>query len=451
MPGSILFVSTLPAQGREQRFGLAVGAVSLLGLAITAPFARVQLPAAPLFIGLYQSTLAVCDLITMVLLLGQFTMLHLRGLLVLANGYLFTASIAILHGLTFPGLFATDGLLGAGPQTTAWLYMAWHAGFPLAVIFYSLSSPSNRMPVPPRRAMLWAALATLLMVALLAVLTTRFHSVLPAVMTGNRYTNSYLAVVATVWALSAGAFVVLWRKKPRTVLDVWLLVVLFAWNVDIALSAAINGGRFDLGFYAGRIYGLVASSLVLVVLLLETTALYAVLALTNARLRDLANRDGLTGMFNRRYFDERLDTEMMRARRERHALSLLLIDVDHFKQYNDRYGHLQGDECLRTVAASIEAAVRRPADFAARYGGEEFAVLLPNTGRAGAVEVAELIREQLRLAAVPHQGSAASCVTVSIGVGTIKVGEEASGEQLIAVSDQALYRAKDTGRNAVVA
>ena len=131
-------------------------------------------------------------------------------------------------------------------------------------------------------------------------------------------------------------------------------------------------------------------------------------------------------------------------------MSLQLIDIDYFKQYNDHYGHVKGDACLRLVGASIERVVRRPADVAARFGGEEFAVLLPNTPSAGALDVAAAIRVELANAAIAHATHPAQRVTISIGVATVASQEALTPEDLIDLADAALYRAKHAGRDAVM-
>ena len=229
---------------------------------------------------MYQSALVINDLVTAVLLFGQFSILRSRAVLVLASGYFFTAVMAFAHALTFPGLFASSGLLGAGPQTTAWLYMFWHGGFPLFVIVYSLvkSLPASDHAVPAYRAVLTSIGAVAVAAGTLVLLATAAHGALPPIMVGNRYTAAMATVVSTVWGLSLVALAVLWRRRPHSVLDVWLMVVMSAWLFDIALSAVLNAGRFDLGFYAGRLYGLLAATFVLVVLLLENGKLYARLA-----------------------------------------------------------------------------------------------------------------------------------------------------------------------------
>src|SRR5262249_30233196 len=161
--------------------------------------------------------------------------------------------MAIVHLLTFPGLFAPTGLLGAGPQTTAWLYMFWHGGFPLLVIAYALCGNERQD---------WRPAAIPVGVGAVAVAACGFafiatvgHDVLPPIMREHRYTPAMIVVVSSVWALSVLALIALWRRRSGSVIDLWLIVVMCAWIFDIALSAVFNAGRYDLGFYAGRIYG----------------------------------------------------------------------------------------------------------------------------------------------------------------------------------------------------
>lgn len=166
----------------------------------------------------------------------------------------------------------------------------------------------------------------------------------------------------------------------------------------------------------------------------------------NHRLQALTMQDGLTGIRNRRYFDDKLTQEWQRAIRSRDSLALLLIDIDFFKSFNDKYGHLVGDECLKRVAQAIDNAITRPSDAVARYGGEEFAVILPETGVEGALHVAENIRlavERVRI----EVGEARVQVSVSIGVAILVPDEGRASQDLILVADQALYDAKSAGRN----
>jgi diguanylate cyclase (GGDEF)-like protein/PAS domain S-box-containing protein len=175
-----------------------------------------------------------------------------------------------------------------------------------------------------------------------------------------------------------------------------------------------------------------------------------VLQESNAQLLVLNSQDALTGLANRRRFDHVLLQESARLARVGMPLALLMIDVDHFKTYNDRYGHPAGDECLRKVARLLQRHAKRPGDLVARYGGEEFAILLANTDHAGAGVLAEEVRAALVEMALPHQGNPAGIVTVSIGLHSVlAVDDPQAGTRLVERADQALYAAKAAGRNAV--
>jgi diguanylate cyclase (GGDEF)-like protein len=175
------------------------------------------------------------------------------------------------------------------------------------------------------------------------------------------------------------------------------------------------------------------------------------LATANRELEKLSRQDGLTGIANRRYFDSYLLTEVRRATREKAPVSLILSDVDHFKAFNDCYGHQVGDDCLRRVAAALSSAGRRPADLAARYGGEEFAIVLPGTVLEGAVDVAQAVSRVIGSLAIPHARSAVDKnVTLSQGIVSLIPEKETASEDLIQHADQALYQAKQQGRNRYV-
>lgn len=171
----------------------------------------------------------------------------------------------------------------------------------------------------------------------------------------------------------------------------------------------------------------------------------------NRKLAMMSYVDAMTDVANRRSFDEELAMEWRRTRRTRSPLSLMMVDIDGFKAYNDTLGHLAGDHCLRTVAEVIAECVRRAADMVARYGGEEFAVLLPETDSPGAAVLAERVRAAIENRGIPHPGMVQGRLTVSIGVATVlpsgKAGTEAS--VLVKAADAALYDAKRAGRNRV--
>jgi diguanylate cyclase (GGDEF)-like protein len=171
---------------------------------------------------------------------------------------------------------------------------------------------------------------------------------------------------------------------------------------------------------------------------------------SNDELMRIACKDPLTGLANRRHFDELLSTEWLRAVRDQAPLSFVMLDLDYFHALNERYGHLGGDRCLKRVARAMARCLRRPSDILARYGGEEFAALLPSTDVIGACSVAERLRARVEQLQIPHKGSrCSSIVTLSAGVATITPTPGGSRDLLVAAADVALFRAKRKGRNRI--
>lgn len=458
-------LSTEPAGPREHRYAVGIVLLSSLVFVLALPFAHTPLPKLAAFVPIYVTALVICDLITAVLLFSQFRALQSADLAVLACGYLFTTTATAAYALIFPGLFAPTGLLGAGPQTSSALYMLWHGGFPLAILAYARIK-IRRQPSPifnrrrRNKVLALIALMVTLMLLLIAGFTafaTAGHEYLPLFMQGDRTTAIGRYFLISIWLLNLMALVTLWISKPHVVLDVWVLVVMFVWLFDLALAAILNTGRYDLGWYVGRIYGLLAAGFLLIVLLSENARHYARLVrlstelhAANAQLWRLSMQDGLTGLANRRAFDKHLADQLAISIRHRRPMAVVLIDVDHFKRYNDYYGHFAGDQCLRQLATALQSCCKRPADMAARYGGEEFTLVLPDTDAAGATHIAEGARASVSALCMPHaDSSTASHVSVSLGLIVLDPQHPMTPDQLIRAADEALYRAKKTGRNQV--
>jgi len=172
------------------------------------------------------------------------------------------------------------------------------------------------------------------------------------------------------------------------------------------------------------------------------------LAEINQELERLSVTDSLTGLANRRFFNEYLHREWLREQREKQPFSVIMIDIDHFKKYNDHYGHLEGDVCLQKVSWALQGALCRGGDLLARYGGEEFIAILPHTNGKGAAELAAAFHARVRELAIPHVTSPISAnVTISVGIASIIPNQGISPTQVIALADEALYQAKQSGRN----
>lgn len=237
--------------------------------------------------------------------------------------------------------------------------------------------------------------------------------------------------------LDAYPLVVAVAREKNEVLAPWRARAVSDISADLSLAAVIA----LFGLVVARQTGITAAARH------AAEGAKAELEAANRQLEILATHDVLTGIANRRHFDEMIEAECRRAQRESKSLSLIMIDIDFFKRYNDRYGHLAGDECLRTIASTIGHAIRRAGDTLARYGGEEFAVLLPNTSLAGAVFVAEQIRAAVRALGITHADHPNRTVSVSLGVATLSPDQ--SPDDLIAAADRMLYAAKENGRDTV--
>jgi signal transduction histidine kinase len=295
-----LSVSTVPATPAQRRVALAFS----LGIACAAVFigyvGLIPMPRSDGFIPAVQAIIAAIDFITAVLLFGQYATERSRALLVLGAGYLFTCMIVVAHTLTFPGAFTPEGLLGAGRQTSAWLYVVWHLALPAAALAYARLKTSPTSPVGIDAAPALAIRRTVLLVVPAAVMFTWVAIVagdaLPTlVLTARTFASTASVVTALPFVASVIAFVVLWRRRT-SVLDEWLLVALVASMAETALVVFVGASRYTFAFYASRPLAVVAACAVLVALLSEMASLYvrlstAVKALQRERANKLMNLD----------------------------------------------------------------------------------------------------------------------------------------------------------------
>ncbi|TDQ97614.1 sensor domain-containing diguanylate cyclase [Paraburkholderia silvatlantica] len=454
-----------PATRRQALFASVCAFAILLTFALAAPRARDALPGIAPFMPMCALTVFTTSSIAAFLLGARFAATRVAMLAALGGAYAFTAITVALQLLMLPGVFARTGLFGALPNSAAWMWVFWHAGFPALVIVAELVR--KRLPAPPfARERLdargWLLIAgPAAVAALLGVLVTHVDLASPfrdvanaapaaAPSPASAIANNLAGLVICALNLIAIALVLL-KGRLRLVLDLWIVVALLASLVDAALNT-LSIERFTVGWYVARVFSMFAPGVLVCVLVWEVTALYRQLADEHATLIRASARDALTRVYNRSYFDEQFREAFERAVRSGRPLSLVMFDVDHFKHYNDAFGHLHGDACLGAVAgalaATLASALPTPGGFVARYGGEEFALVLPDTGADEAAALAERARAAVEQLGIPAP-AAGGLVTVSAGCATRDAIVASSPNALIEAADAALYAAKHAGRNRV--
>jgi diguanylate cyclase (GGDEF)-like protein len=423
-------------------------------LVATIPYAEVPLPVVAPFLPIFAAVVALTEGLTSCLLMVQFMTTRRLYLAPLAGAYIYVAVMVCIQLLVFPGVFSPTGLLGGNTQSAVWLWVFWHGGFPLLVCVAMLLRDWGRVAAINRDASarqgIGLFLGAIALALLLAYLAIRVDTLPPLIQGNNFKTLSGSVDGWAVWGVNLAAVVlVVWpQKRSQEILRLFLFVAVLASLADVSLTL-LSSARYSTGWYVSRMLSIASSMSLLLALILQLSRLYRALSVSHASLLRTAARDGLTGVYNRRSFDDAAQAEWLRAQRNGEALSVVLLDVDHFKRYNDHFGHVQGDTCLRSVAQALAHTVKRPADMVARYGGEEFVMLLPGTQGDATLRIAEKARLAVAALHVPAS-MPGQYVSLSGGCAT---WHAASGyqslDELVHAADQALYEAKAQGRNQV--
>ncbi len=451
MPNRIL--RDLAPEGSRLLAGIAALLIALITASLL-PVAEQPLGEVKPFLPMFSTTVVITECLTTYMLYAHFRSSRRAFLAALSGASLFVAIMATVQLLVFPGVFADAGLLGAGPQSAVWVWTFWHGGYPafvlLALLLLTPRVARLRATVQSglAHALLLLAAGVAIVLALLAVMD---DGVLPPLIDGVVYTGLLQSPAAPiVLALNVGAlFACIAITRVRDLLSAWLAVVLLASLADAMLTLAA-GARYSAGWYVARCLSMVSSSALLGLLIWQTTNLYRQLVRAHEVLTERSVRDALTGAHNRGHFIDQFPRDLRHAARDRLPLAVLMVDIDHFKAYNDMYGHQKGDDCLRAIAHAMQRVLRRPGDYLARYGGEEFVAVLPDTDTAGAMYVAEAIRSAVAALAIPGALAADRHVTISLGVATFKPDfDNFDADVMVRRADDALYRAKRDGRDRV--
>jgi diguanylate cyclase (GGDEF)-like protein len=436
------------ATKRDQMLAIAFIGFFVVVTVGVSRFGRIQFPAVVPFIPICATLWGAADLLTAFLLLTQFSVNGVRAFAYFGSAYTFSGILTIPYIVFFPGLFFAGPQPAGMEQISAYLWLDWHIVFPLVIGGYRLYDPnfSRRFLTGARiqDGLRWGLTCVAAGAALTIVVVVFFGRWLPPIVVNGHFTWVYSAVFAPVAFVLNGVAAVMIVKTVRkpSLLQVWLAIALATSALDGFLNVW-SVGRYTASWYVGKVETLITASVVMLMLLTEVGGLYR-------RLGTMAILDSLTGLRNRRSFDEYMNWTL--GHRRKTDVALLLLDIDYFKQFNDRYGHAAGDVCLRDVAGVLSGSLWRTIDLGARYGGEEFVVLLPETTSFGALEVAERIRSRVENLAIPNAGSTVSAVvTVSIGVAHASPSHAVDGAGLFASADAALYAAKVRRNTTVVA
>ena len=460
----------------RRQLHLAYATVVVFGLLTLCllPWSAVRGPILPGFVPAYQMAVCLFYAISSLLVLNHFRRTRVIALLHIASGSVFSACILLAQMFSFR-IWGDAQIFGSTPDTTSWLWTFWHLGPPALTLSYvfALRCGAAQLATSAQSARRLMAVAIVFGIALAgmgAAASTWGVPWLPKIVEGDDYRallTSGVGPGVQLFTIVALAILVA-RTHCATAVELSLALALALLAADNILTLS-GGYRNSLGWYFGRAEAAASAAVLLGFYLTEIDRRFVEVSTraetlaahetqlreeishqqeANASLSLLARQDGLTRLANRRRFDEQLETEWLRTRREHRSLTLLMIDVDHFKTYNDRYGHQMGDECLREIAWLLREVARRPGDLPARYGGEEFIIMLPNTGLEGGAVAAEALLSMLAWRAIQHSGSPNGFVTVSIGVASYRPGDlDATAEAVVARADKALYAAKKQGRN----
>jgi len=420
----------------------------LVASAIVTSFTIALIPVASEFVGPTVSflpavlTAVMCfDVICLYLLAGDFFDGGDRRILLTSWAYLFSLIVMLGYAMAFPGVFSADPPLASAASVAPYLYLTWHAGFPvlLGIAWAPWPTRFDRITARNKRRQRLFTTSSLVTAAsvLLVAACVRYGPAWPVLIDGTDTSGMVKITAPIALPLVLVSLILVWRGvNKRTGPERWVAVAVLVCLCDLVLTySAIY--RYSVGWYAGRTLTMVSAAVLLVAMLASFRRLK-----TSAEFN--AAFDALTGLSNRRNAHDILERMVARAHRSVRPLSVITLDLDHFKQINDRYGHPAGDAVLAAVGAALAHAVRE-GDVPARVGGEEFLVLLPDTGEDEAGQIAERLRFTIASLDIPE---ARGAITASFGVNSL-AHPDAGVAELLDRADVALYQAKRAGRNCV--
>lgn len=464
-------VFDIPYSPRQRKWAIILSVFITVVSLITLPFGMIELPHKDQYLSAIVGCIIFGNLLTAITMYSQYRASGLPALLVIFCTYLFGCFMSLLYVLTFPSLFINIADVEAiKEQTAGWVWVMWHVGITLGIWGYAFVGRKWSAPLKSKKQIVRSGTAGIVLTLFLVFFSYKASMLAVQRLPGLFYNNDLWQLKNSMigpilWALNMYALLVLRvRVKRQSVLHLWLSVAMLALLMEVTLELWA-GMRFTLGWYVAKINSLISATIVLCAIVNEVNRLFIRLSeqhrqlieseeqleVANEQLLRLTNLDGLTEIPNRRRLDEILDRELQTPEERSNALSLLMIDIDYFKDYNDYYGHQAGDQVLKKVAQTIYAAAKRERGFAARYGGEEFVVILAGHHAQQTLELAERLRGEVAALAIEHHRSKVdNCVTISMGGYSLCPHEPMTSEELICHADDCLYQAKAAGRNRAI-
>lgn len=408
--------------------------------------AQMKYPEVPAFVAICGISIFWATLQTSILLFNQSKLTGDSPLTFLASIYIFVSLCALARMLTLPGVFLFKETLTEDSQIAAYIWLIWYGFFPLGIICYSLQKQGIGRISMHSAVMIFrfTPLFTISLICLFAF----FDQSLPPLIQKNDY-SSTLFVDYFILFLNCLAFLALIfiRNAQKVRQDLWLILAVMIHTLDV-IYGFLGEARYTVGWYLALVYNVLSSSIILMVLIYHLVNVARFMHQDNNNLLDASETDSVTGVANRRKFDKILRSSWETAIHQNHTICLLFIDIDHFKSYNDCFGHLMGDDCLKKVAYELNSISRRKEDLFARIGGEEFAFIIYNADDSVCLRIAEEARSRVEQLQISAPYSPHSFVTISIGK-SIGHPRNYNYLDLMQQADKALYQAKLHGRNQI--
>jgi diguanylate cyclase (GGDEF)-like protein len=434
----------------QRRAALAVSICLALAALFMGMIAKTPGPQLPSFTAAFYPALAGIYLLIALLIDGEARWHCSIALVALSNAFFFAFAASNAYLLVFPGALTTHGLFGALPHSSYWVWMFWHIGVTALMVLYAIADKRERKASATAVGLSRIVLPLLMLAAVSVLIRLACSDLFPPIRGDAPYYSytpafNFVRFLLIFGDLAALVCVVI-LSRCRSVLNLWLAVVLWGQLLEVLLGFG-GQARYSYGWYFSRLHGGASALIILIVFLRSMLKMRDTVLRLNLELQHQVLEDPLTGLANQRDFFDELRRAVARHNRKPTSLTLLVLDVDHFKLYNDTYGHAEGNVCLRTIANLLQSSAKRPDDLVARIGGEEFAVLLPDTEIDGARAIAMNIIRKLAETRLEHKASSFRQVTISIGGAVCDESCRPPEKALFEAADKALYTAKSEGRN----